>query len=258
LIRKHRQLSVEPSGFNPLELSTAELVQQRVRYPFRFADHMRAHFADGPPIADSENPTVKNRVANQSILLVGCLDFIHVRVRLPKVHGPPQWPCTRPVPRFTFGIPYFGLISWQPSSQNTPPSADSGRRHGRVQPQSRASASITRSTSEINSAFSFRTQPTFFLSPDSSRSGRWGRASSRSRNIGLGTYAAASWMAWPFMRIILASIMVGAFAAVGAVDGFRGRRRRPGRRQLPSTITPGDCRIRWRAPARSLQRYCIF
>src|SRR5437879_2568935 len=58
------------------------------------------------------------------------------------------------VPFFTFGVPYFGLISWQPSSQNTPPSADSGVGNGEFTAISR-SASITRSTSEINSAFSF-------------------------------------------------------------------------------------------------------
>src|SRR6267154_4701507 len=48
---------------------------------------MRAHFADGSPIADSEDLTMENRLANQSILLVGCWDFTHVRVRLSKVHG---------------------------------------------------------------------------------------------------------------------------------------------------------------------------
>src|SRR5437660_2605488 len=58
------------------------------------------------------------------------------------------------LPFFTFGIPYFGLISWQPSSQKTPPSADSGVGMGEFTAISR-SASITRSTSEINSAFSF-------------------------------------------------------------------------------------------------------
>src|ERR1700730_13116227 len=67
-----------------------------------------------------------------------------------------------PLPFFTFGIPYFGLISWHPSSQNTPPSADSGVGIGEFTAISR-SASITRSTSEISSAFSFAVSHFFSL-----------------------------------------------------------------------------------------------
>src|ERR1022692_2031444 len=52
------------------------------------------------------------------------------------------------------GIPYFGLISWQPSSQKTPPSADSGVGMGEFTAISR-SASITCSTSAISDSFSF-------------------------------------------------------------------------------------------------------
>jgi hypothetical protein len=51
--------------------------------------------------------------------------------------------CLNPPALFlTFGIPYFGLMLWQPSSQYTPPSADSGTGIGEFTAISR-SCSIT-------------------------------------------------------------------------------------------------------------------
>src|ERR1700690_500105 len=78
-------------------------------------------------------------------------------VRLPATHFKctAASVCFKPtaLPVLTFGIPYFGLISWQPFSQYTPPAADSGVGIGEATATSR-SCSISCSTPAISSRFS--------------------------------------------------------------------------------------------------------
>src|ERR1051326_7173982 len=131
--------------------------------------------------------------------------------------------------------PYFGLISWQVPSQKPPPAAVCGSGIGEATANSR-SASSSASTPSIN--FWFCSGVSHFFSSKYASKRAIGSRFCQNSNSGRGTYCAASWMAWPFMRIIFASISVGpsprrARSEASCATSYTWHA------SVPSTITPG-------------------